>query len=162
MQANYSDCSGVAQHTLVLGSSGQVQPNPSEPAQSAQPIDTTLQSDSSQKSDKSISPCMAPRASAIKEQGFSSLLNQVRFRAPPVNSVADLCTCFRTGSCTPAPLMVTGQLLLINWGTHTSISAKMKISRVSWIVPTETDPKPEGNPLLEPLPGFAPADKVSI
>ena len=77
-----------------------------------------LQSDPSQKSDKSESPCMAPRASAIKEQGFSEavaarieapqrgstrsvyeakwsvftkwcLTHQVDFRAPPVKSVAD-------------------------------------------------------------------------
>ena len=53
MQENHSDCSGVAQHALVLGSSGHVQPNPTEPAQSAQPVDTTIQSDPSQKSDKS-------------------------------------------------------------------------------------------------------------
>ena len=53
MQKNHSDCSGVAQHALVLGSSRYVQPNPTEPAQSARPVDTTLQSDSSQNSDKS-------------------------------------------------------------------------------------------------------------
>ena len=53
MQENHSDCSGVAQHALVLGSSGHVQPNPTEPVQSAQPVDTAIQSDPSQKSDKS-------------------------------------------------------------------------------------------------------------
>ena len=37
---NHSDCSGVAQHALVLGSSGYVQPNPTEPAQYAQPVDS--------------------------------------------------------------------------------------------------------------------------
>ena len=118
MQENQSDCSRVAQHALVLGSSGHAQPNPTEPAQSAQPVDTALQPDSSQKSDKSNSPCMAPRSSAIKEQGFPEavaarieapergstrsvceakwtiftkwcLNNQVDFRAPPVKSVAD-------------------------------------------------------------------------
>ena len=36
MQENHSDCSGVAQHALVLGSSGHVQTLPTEPAQSAQ------------------------------------------------------------------------------------------------------------------------------
>ena len=40
MQENHSDCSGVAQHALVLGSSGHVQPNPTEPAQCAQPVDS--------------------------------------------------------------------------------------------------------------------------
>ena len=38
MQENHSDCSGVAQHALVLGSSGHVQPNPTEPAQLAHTI----------------------------------------------------------------------------------------------------------------------------
>ena len=115
LQENHSGCSGVAQHTLVLGSNDHVQSDPTEPAQ---PVDTTFQSDPSQKSDKPKSPCMAPRATAIKEQGFSEavatrieapqrgstrsvyeakwaiftkwcITNQVDFRAPPVKSVAD-------------------------------------------------------------------------
>ena len=68
MQENHFDCSGVAQHALVLGSSGHVQQNPSEPTQ---PAHTTVQSDSTQESVKPKSTCLAPRASAIKEQGFS-------------------------------------------------------------------------------------------
>ena len=70
MQKNQSDCSRVAQHALVLGSSGHVQPNPSESAQSAHPVDTALQSDPSQKSDISKSPCMAPRASSNQGAGL--------------------------------------------------------------------------------------------
>ena len=118
MQENHCDFPGVAQHALVLGHSGHVQSNPTEPAQSVHPVDTALQSDPSQKSDKPKSPCMAPRASAIKEQGFSEavaarieapqrgstrsvyeakwtiftkwcLTNKVDFRAPPVKSVAN-------------------------------------------------------------------------
>ena len=38
MQENHSDCSGVAQHALVWGSSDHVQSNPTELAQSAQPF----------------------------------------------------------------------------------------------------------------------------
>ena len=47
--------SGCAQSAMVGSGSmgGHVQPNPTEPAQSAQPVDTTIQSDPSQKSDKS-------------------------------------------------------------------------------------------------------------
>ena len=115
LHENHFDCSGVAKHALVLGSSDHVQPDPTEPAQ---PVDTTFQSDPSQKSDKPKSPCMAPRATAIKEQGFSEavatrieapqrgstrsvyeakwaiftkwcITNQVDFSAPPVKSVAD-------------------------------------------------------------------------
>ena len=92
-----------------------VQSDPTEPAQ---PVDTTFQSDPSQKSDKPKSPCMSPRATAIKEQGFSEavaarieapqrgstrsvyeakwaifskwcITYQVDLRAPPVKSVAD-------------------------------------------------------------------------
>ena len=118
LQENHSNCSGVAQHALVLGSSDHVQSDPTEPAQSAKPVDIAFQSDPSQKSDKPKSPCMAPRATAIKEQGFSEavatrieapqrgstrsvyeakwaiftkwcITNQVDFSSPPVKSVAD-------------------------------------------------------------------------
>ena len=41
----------------------------------------------------------------------------------------------------PAPLMVIGHPLLINWEIHPSTSARTKISFVSWIVSSETDPK---------------------
>ena len=134
MQENHYDCSGVAQHTLVLGSSGHVQPNPTEPAQPAQ---TTIQSDSKQESVKPKSTCVAHRASAIKEQGFSEavaaqieapqrgstrsvyeakwtiftkwcLSNQLDFRAPLIKSLTSVFTCFRTGSYSPVPLMDTG------------------------------------------------------
>ena len=86
IQENHSDCSGVAQHALVLGSSGHVQPNPTEPAQSAQPVDTAIQLDPSQKSDKSKSPCMAPRASAVEEQGLSEAV-AARIEAPQTGSI---------------------------------------------------------------------------
>ena len=115
---SYSDCSRVAQHALVLGLGGHVQSNSPQPAKSAQSLDTAVQSDPSQESDKPESPCMAPRATAIKEQGFSKavaarieapqrkstrsvyeakwtiftkwcITNQVDFRSPPIKSVAD-------------------------------------------------------------------------
>ena len=141
---NPSDCSGVAQHALVLGPSDHVQSDPTEPALLAQPVNTALQSDPSQKSDKPKSPCMAPRATSIKVQGFSeavaarieapqrgstrsvyeakwtifsigALLIRWTSGHPPVKSVADfLMYLLRTGSYSPAPLMVTGQPLLEN------------------------------------------------
>ena len=118
LQENHSDYSGVAQHALVLGSSDHVQSDTVELSPHAQPANTALQSDPSQESDKSKSPCIAPRATAIKQQGFSEavaarieapqrgstrsvyeakwtlftkwcITNQVDFRAPPVKSVAD-------------------------------------------------------------------------
>ena len=177
-----SVCPGVAKHALVLGPSCHVQPNSIEPAQSAQPVDTALQSDPSQKSDKSKSPCMAPRASAIKEQGFSEavaarieaphrgstrsvyetkwtiftkwcLTHQVDFWAPSVKSVADfLMFLFQERKLKSSTLVVTGQPLLISWEIHPLISAKMKISLVSWILSRETDPKIGG----ESTPGTYP------
>ena len=118
MQETHPYCPRVAQHALVLGPSEHVQSGPSQPTQSAQPADTALQSDTPPKSDKPESPCMAPRALSIKKQGFSEavaarieapqrrstrsvykakwsiftkwcITNQVDFRSPPVNSVAD-------------------------------------------------------------------------
>ena len=118
VQKDHYDCPGVAQHALVLGLGDHVQSGPSQPAHPAQSADTALQSYPSQKSDKPKSPCLAPRATKIKEQGFSEtvaarieapqrrstrsvyeakwtiftkwcITNQVDFRSPPVKSVAD-------------------------------------------------------------------------
>ena len=118
MQKNNSNCPGVAKHALVLGPGCHAQSDPTESTQSTQPADTALQSGPSQKFDKPKSPCMAPRASAIKEQGFSEAVatrieapqrgstrsvyeakwtiftkwcisNKVDFREPPIKSVAD-------------------------------------------------------------------------
>ena len=118
IQEHHSDCPGVAQHALVWGPSVHVQSDPTEHALLALPVNTVLQSDPSQKSDKPKSPCIAPRATALKEQGFSEAVatrieapqrgstrsvyeakwtiftkwrvtNQVHFRAPPVKSGAD-------------------------------------------------------------------------
>ena len=81
MQKTHSDCSRVAQHALVLGLGDHVQSGPSQSAQSAQFIDSALQSDPSQESDQPKSPCMAPRAATIKEQGFSEAV-AARIEAP--------------------------------------------------------------------------------
>ena len=118
VQETHSDCPGLAQHGLVLGLGEHVQPSSPQSAQPAKPVNSTLQSDPSQKSDKPKSACMAPRATAIKQQGFSEavaarieapqrrstrsvyeakwaiftkwcIANQVDFRSPPVKSVAD-------------------------------------------------------------------------
>ena len=118
VQETHSNCTRVAQHALVLGFGDHVKLGPSQPAQHGQPVDTALQSDPSQKSDKSKSPCLAPRATAIKEQGFSEavasrieapqrrstrsvyetkwtiftkwcITHQVDFRSPPIKSVPD-------------------------------------------------------------------------
>ena len=118
MQKDHFDRPGVAEHALVLGSGNHVHSNPSESTLSAKPPVTAIQSDPSPKSDKPESPCMASRAKAIKKQGFSKAMaerieapqrvstrsvyeakwtiftkwcvsNQVDFRAPPINSVAD-------------------------------------------------------------------------
>ena len=67
MQENHSDCSRMAQYALVLGSCDHVKSDSFVPAQSAY---STVKSDS-QYSVKPKSACMALRATAIKEQGFS-------------------------------------------------------------------------------------------
>ena len=108
----------MAQHALVLGPSDHVQSGSPQFTQLAQSVDTTIQSDPSQKSDESEPPCMAPRVTSIKEQGFSQAVaarivapqrgstrsvyeakwaiftkwcvtNQVDFRSPPVKSIVD-------------------------------------------------------------------------
>ena len=118
MSQNHSDSPRVPKHALVLGFSGHVQPDPTVPAQPAKSFNSAIQSDSFQDSVKPKHTCLAVRASALKEQGFSEavaaqievphrgstrsvyeakwaiftklcLTNQVDFRAPPVKSAAD-------------------------------------------------------------------------
>ena len=122
VQETHSNCSRMAQHALVLGSGNHVQSGPTQSAKSAQSVDSALQSDPSQKSDKFKPSCMAPRTTTIKQQGFSEAVaarieapqrrstrsvyeskwtvftnrcisNQVDFRSPPIKSVADFLLC---------------------------------------------------------------------
>ena len=81
LQQNNSDCPRVAQHALVLGSSGNVQSNPTVPAQHTKPGISAIQPGPSQESVKSELTCLVPRASAIKEQGFSEAV-AARIEAP--------------------------------------------------------------------------------
>ena len=118
MQQVHSDCTRVAQHALVLGSSGIVQSDPLVSAQPAQSGVSTIQPDPAREPVKPEPTCLAPRATAIKEQGFSEVVaarieapqrgstrsvyeakwtiftkwclsNQVDFRAPPLKAIAD-------------------------------------------------------------------------
>ena len=118
LQQNNSDCPRVAQHALVLGSSGNVQSNPTVSAQYTKLSVSAIQPGPPQEPVKSEPTRLDPRASAIKEQGFSEavaprieapqrgstrsvyeakwtiftkwcLSNQVDFRAPPLKAIPD-------------------------------------------------------------------------
>ena len=78
LQQDHFDRPGVAQHALVLGSSGNVQSDPSVSVQSGI---STFQQDPAQEPVKPELTCLAPRATAIKEQGFSEVV-AARIEAP--------------------------------------------------------------------------------
>ena len=170
VQETHPDCSGVAQHALVLGSGSHVQSSTTQSSKPAQSIDAALQSDPSQKSDKSKPSCVAPRATAIKEQGFSEAVaarieapqrrstrsvyeakwtvftkwcvtNQVDVKSPPVKSVADfLLYLFEVKKLQPSTIDGYRSAIVDKLGNRT-----VNISKdVSWTVSTETDPKGGG------------------
>ena len=118
LQQNNSDYPRVDQHSLVLGSSDNVKSDPTVSAQHTKLSVSTIQPGPSQEPVESEPTCLAPRASAIKEQGLSEavaarieapqrgstrsvyeakwtifkkwcLSNQVDFRAPPLKAIAD-------------------------------------------------------------------------
>ena len=118
LQETNSHCTGLAQHDLVLGFGGDVQPNSLTTSSDARSLDSAVQSDHPQESVKPKPSCMAPRATLIKKQGFSQavaarieapqrgstravfeakwtvfkkwcLVSQVDFRSPPLKSIAD-------------------------------------------------------------------------
>ena len=72
LQESDPNSPGLAQHTMVLGSGGTVVPDSFLPTHSSRPSDTAIQPGSSQESDQPKPSRLAPRAKAIKEQGFSS------------------------------------------------------------------------------------------
>ena len=76
-----ADCTGIAQHALVLGSSGNVQSDSPVSAQHIQSSVSAIQPGPTQEPVKSDSTCLAPGASAIKEQGFSEAV-AARIEAP--------------------------------------------------------------------------------
>ena len=151
------------------------------PAQSG---DLAIQPDPAQEPIKPEPTCLAPRATAIKEQGFSEavaaqieapqrgstrsvyeakwtiftkwcLNNQVDFKAPPLKAIADfLLYLFQDRKLQPAPSMATDQPLLTSWATPPLMSAKMRISPVSWIVSIETDLRAGGASPLGTSPWF--------
>ena len=81
LQQNNSDCSRLAQHALVLGPGSNVKPDPTVSAQHTQPSVSAIQPGPSQEPVESEPTCLAPRASAIKEQGFSEAV-AARIEAP--------------------------------------------------------------------------------
>ena len=81
MQQNHIDCTRVAQHALVLESSGHVQSDPTVSAQSAKSGDSAVRPDPAQEPVKPEPTCLVPRATAIKEQGFSEAV-AARIEAP--------------------------------------------------------------------------------
>ena len=66
------DCTGMAQHALVLGSGQPLGSSSTVPLQDGQSANPTLQWVSTQGSPKSESSCLAPRAQSIQRQVFSN------------------------------------------------------------------------------------------
>ena len=80
-----SDCPRVAKHALVLGLGDHVQSDPTVSAPSAQLTESAFQPDLTQESGEPESTCLAPRVSAMKEQGFSEAV-AARIEAPQRSS----------------------------------------------------------------------------
>ena len=79
--SSHSDCARLAQHAFVLGPGQHVSSN-SPPAASGVEFDnSTVQSVPAQGPSQSEPPCLAPRASAIQQAGFSAEV-ATRIEAP--------------------------------------------------------------------------------
>ena len=85
LQESDPNSSGLAQHAMVLGPGGTVGSDASLPTQPSRPSDTAIQQGTSQESDQPKPTRLAPRAEAIKEQGFSSPVAS-RIEAPQRSS----------------------------------------------------------------------------
>ena len=81
LPSNDSDCPGVAQHAMVLGSGQHVSSHPSLSSKGGEPSDSAIQRVSAQGSPNSKSACSAPRATAIQQEHFSNKV-AARIEAP--------------------------------------------------------------------------------
>ena len=79
--SHHSDCSRVAQHALVLGPGQHVSSHSPLASSGGEFDNSTIQSVSSQGPPQSKPPCLAPRASAIQQAGFSAEV-ATRIEAP--------------------------------------------------------------------------------
>ena len=71
LSQNDLNCTGLAQHALVLGPSQPVSTNSLISTSAVRSGDTAVKWASSSRPQESESACLAPRASVIQEQGFS-------------------------------------------------------------------------------------------
>ena len=164
----------MAQHALVLGPGGNVKPDPTVSAQHTQPSVSAIQPGPSQEPVESEPACLAPRASAIKEQGFSEavaarieapqrrstrsvyeakwtiftkwcLSNRVDFRAPPLKAIADfLLHLFQDKKLQPGTIDGYRSAIADKLGNSTINVSKDENLLISWIVSIETDPRAGG------------------
>ena len=169
----------VAQHALVLGSSDNVQSDPSVSAQPAQSGISTLQPDPTQELLKPELTCLAPRATAIKEQGFSEavaarpstrsvyeakwtiftkrcLSNQVDCRAPPLKAIADfLLHLFQDRKLQPGTIDGYRSAIADKFGNSTiNVSKDENLTR---LLDSFHRDRPKGKRGI-PVPGLTPAN----
>ena len=165
----------------LVGMSSQI-PVSAQPTQSGI---STIQPDPAQELVKPEPTCLAPRATAIKEQGFSEavaarieapqrgstrsvyeakwtiftkwcLSNQVDFRAPPLKTIADfLLHLFQDRKLQPGTIDGYRSAIADKLGNSTINVSKDE----NLTVPAQGQ---EGYTLLEPVPGLAPADQGSL
>ena len=191
LQQNNSDCSRVAQHALILGPGSNVKPDPTVSAQHTQPSVSAIQPGPSQEPVESEPTCLAPRASAIKEQGFSEAVaarieapqrrstrsvyeakwtiftkwclgNQVDFRAPPLKAIVDfLLHLFQEKKLQPGTIDGYRSAIADKLGNSTINVSKDE--NLTRLLDSFHRDRPKGrHPLLEPFTGYTSAHKGSL
>ena len=78
LQKDNSHCPGLAQHALVLGSSGAVRSDPSLPASTSRSDGATVQWEPSQGSGWSEPSCLAPRVEASNRDSLTKWQQELR------------------------------------------------------------------------------------
>ena len=130
---NDLNCAGMAQHAMVLGPGQHVSSNSPLPSKGGELVNSTVQSTAAQGPPQPEATCLAPRATAIQQAGFSDKVatrieapqrrsiravheskwtifvrwcekNKVDFRSPSIKRIS-FSTCFRRSSFSLALLM---------------------------------------------------------
>ena len=90
LSTNHPDCTGMAQHALVLGPSQHVSSDSPCTSQSREVVNSTVQSVPAQRSPQPKPARLAPRATAIQQAGFSDKM-ATKIEAPQRHSTRAVC-----------------------------------------------------------------------
>ena len=144
MQQDHSDCTSVAQHVLVLGYSGNVQSDPLVSAQPAQSGVSTIQFQTLCRNLSNLHAWLVEPQQSRCRDSLRQWQDKLRLLIRWTSGHHFLLNLFQDKKLQPGSIDGYRSAIADKLGTLPLMSAKMRISPISWIVSIETGPSAGG------------------